>query len=156
MGNGCIQQIGSGAELFDKPSSGYVAKFLGINSFKGKAIRTRGGFLEIEANGTLLLAPSMPNLLGKNVIATLKPENITLSKSAPTTANGSDVVNSVEGVVTEMVQMRSNAQVTVDTGFILKTRLLLGVIKNLGLCVGDNVYVNFAADSLNVFVDDGS
>jgi ABC-type Fe3+/spermidine/putrescine transport system ATPase subunit len=156
MGNGCIQQIGSGTELFDKPSSGYVAKFLGINSFKGKALRARRDFMEIEANGILLLAPSMPNLLGKNVIATLKPENIKLSKSAPAIAEGSDKVNSVEGVVTEMVQMRSNAQVTVDTGFILKTRLLLGSIKNLGLCIGDKVYVSFSADSLNVFADDGS
>jgi ABC-type Fe3+/spermidine/putrescine transport system ATPase subunit len=155
MGNGCIQQIGSGAELFDKPSSGYVADFLGVNSFKGKAVKMREGVLEIVANGTVLLASSTPNLLGKNVVATIKPENITLSKSAEVCADGV-ICNSVEGTVIEMVQMRSNAQVTVDVGFPLKTRLLLSVIKNLGLSIGDKVYVCFNSDSLNVFADDGN
>ena len=34
MGNGHIEQIGSRTEIFDKPSSGYVAKFLGINTLE--------------------------------------------------------------------------------------------------------------------------
>jgi ABC-type Fe3+/spermidine/putrescine transport system ATPase subunit len=154
MGNGCIQQIGSGAELFDKPKSGYVAKFLGVNSFKGKAVKAKGEILEIEANGKLLMTSSAPNLVGKSVVATLKPENITLSKSAESTPNGT--INSVEGTITEMVQMRSTAQVTLDVGFLLKARLSLSAVKNLGLTVGDRVYVNFAADSLNVFAEDNN
>jgi len=151
MGNGCIQQTGSGTELFDKPKSGYVAKFLGVNSFKGKAVKAMGELLEIEANGTLLRASSASNLIGKNVIATLKPENITLSKSTNSAPNGT--ANSVEGTITEMVQMRSTAQVTLDVGFTLKARLSLSIVKNLGLTVGDKICVNFAVDSLNVFAD---
>jgi hypothetical protein len=42
------------------------------------------------------------------------------------------------------------------SGFELKTRVLLSVIKNLGLNVGDKVYVCFDFDSLNVFADDGN
>ena len=76
MGNGHIEQIGNRTEIFDKPSSSYVAKFLGINTFKGKAVKTHDGLLEIEVNGILLLAPSAPDLVGKDVIATIKPENI--------------------------------------------------------------------------------
>ena len=155
MGNGSIQQIGSGADLFDKPNSGYVAKFLGVNSFKGKATKTRGRFLEIEANSLLLLSTLTPNLVGKNIIATIKPENITLTKSADIESQG-DEVNFIEGIVTEMVQMRSNAQVTVDVGIVLKTRLPLTVIKNLGLMVGDKVHVFFNAETLNVFADDSN
>jgi ABC-type Fe3+/spermidine/putrescine transport system ATPase subunit len=153
MGNGRIEQIGCGAELFDKPSSKYVAAFLGINAFKAKAVRAQGELMEIEANGTRVLAPLAPNLLGKNVIATIKPENIALSKSADK-ASKDEGINSIEGVVAEMVQMRSNAQVTLDVGFPLKTRLLLSVVKGLGLTIGDKVNVHFAADSLNVFADD--
>ena len=155
MGHGSIQQIGSGVDLFDKPSSGYVAQFLGVNSFKGKAIKNRGHLLEIEVQGSLLYAISDSNLLGKNVIATIKPESITLVKPA-SIATQSDEINSLEGIVNEMVQMRSNAQVTVDVGFSLKTRVPLSIIKSLGLSVGDKVYVYFTADSLNVFADDGN
>ena len=155
MGNGRIEQIGNRTEIFDKPSSSYVAKFLGVNTFKAKATKIRGGFLEIETNGLLLLAPSTESLLGKNVIGTIKPENITLSKYADITANGNGI-NFIEGVVTEMIQMRSNAQVTVDVGFVLKTRVLLSVIKNLGISVGDKVYACFNADALNIFADDSN
>jgi ABC-type Fe3+/spermidine/putrescine transport system ATPase subunit len=138
MGNGHIEQVGCGTEIFDKPSSSYVAKFL-----------------EIEANGVLLLAPSAPNLIGKNIVATLKPENITLSKSTNPVSNNI-TINSVEGTVAEMVQMRSTAQLTIDLGFILKARISLAIIKKLGVIVGDKIYVNFAADSLNVFADDNN
>jgi ABC-type Fe3+/spermidine/putrescine transport system ATPase subunit len=153
MGNGCIQQIGSGAELFDKPRSGYVAKFLGINTFKGKAAKTKGDFLEVEVDGTELLAPSQAELVGKKVVCTIKPENVTLTK---TSAQKDTKDNSIEGTITEMVQMRSTAQLTVETGFPLKVRLPLVTIKNLGVNIGDKVYVCFSADSLNVFVDDGN
>jgi ABC-type Fe3+/spermidine/putrescine transport system ATPase subunit len=155
MGNGRIEQVGCGAEIFDKPSSSYVAKFLGVNVFKGKAVKIQGGLLEIEANGVLLLAPSAPNLIGKNIVATLKPENITLSKSANPVSNDM-TVNSVKGTVKEMVQMRSTAQLTIDVGFVLKARISLTIIKKLGIIVSDKIYVNFAADSLNVFVDDNN
>ncbi len=148
MGNGHIEQIGTGEEIFDKPSSSYVAKFLGINAFKGKALKSRNGLLEVEANGVQLLASAAPDLEGKDVIATLKPENITLSKSADR-----DSGNCVEGTITEMVQMRSTAQVTVDIGFVLKARLQLGAVKTLGLNIGDKVYVCFDAHALNVIAD---
>ena len=152
MGNGRIEQIGCGADLFDKPSSKYVASFLGINAFKGKVVRAQGGLLEIEANGTQLIAHSAPNLVGKNITATIKPESITLSKSTDSTT--SDEGNSLEGTITQMVQMRSNAQVTVDVGFLLKARQPLSVIKNFGFTIGDKILVHFSADSLNVFADD--
>src|SRR5208283_5154584 len=152
MGNGHIEQIGDRTEIFDKPRSSYVAQFLGINTFKGKAVKTHDGLLEIDVNGMLLLAPQASNLVGKNVIATIKPEEIMLSKSADFNLNRV-LGNSVEGVITEMVQMRSNAQVTIDAGFLVKTRLSLSAIKNLNVNIGDKVNVYFNADALNVFAD---
>ena len=68
--------------------------------------------------------PKAPNLVGKNVIVTIKPEDIMLSKSADsslTSASG----NSVEGVITEMVQMRSNAQVNDRRGLFSKNKALI-------------------------------
>lgn len=152
MGNGHIEQIGNKTEIFDKPSSSYVAKFLGINTLKGKAVRSEDGLIEIEADGVKLLARGNINLDGKNITATLKPDNIVVSKSPISDFNGARG-NAVEGTITEMVQMRSNAQVTVDAGFQIKTRLPLSAIKNEGFSIGDKVYVCFSADSLNVFAD---
>ncbi len=146
MGNGHIEQIGNRTEIFNKPSSKYVAKFLGINAYQGKVVKTRLGLLEVEVNGVPLSAPSVPELVGREVIVTIRPESIMLATRVSKGAS----VNSVEGVITEMVQMRSTTQVTVDVGFLVKARLLSKAIKDLGFSVGDKVYVCFDAEALNV------
>ena len=154
MGNGRIEQVGCRGEIFDKPGSGYVAKFLGINTVKGKATRIRAGLLEIDVNGVTLYAPLIPSLVGKDVIVTIKPEDMSISKSVEHSIN--EVGNSIGGVITEMVQMRSTAQITVDAGFLLKTRISLSTIKNLEINLGDKIYVCFNAGSLNVFAEDSN
>jgi ABC-type spermidine/putrescine transport systems, ATPase components len=149
MGNGRIEQIGGATEIFDRPSSVYVAQFLGINTFKGTALTMKGGLLEIDVNGVHLLAAAASVLEGKTVVATLKPEDISIEKL--TTKGG--VTNAVEGTIKEMTQMRSTAQVTVDVGFPLKSRLQLSMIKAEALSVGDKVQVCFSPEALNVFAD---
>ncbi len=155
MGNGRIEQIGSGQEIFDRPASRYIAGFLGINAFKGKAVAAEGGFLAVEAAGIRIFSQANADLVGRNVVVTLKPEDITLLKVTDPKPKD-EGVNSIEGVIAEMVQMRSTGQVTIDAGFALKARLSLSRIKQVGLSVGDRVQVCFTADSLNVFVDDES
>ena len=154
MGNGRIEQIGNRTEIFDKPVSKYVAQFLGVNAFKGTAVKAGSGVLEVEVNGVRLLVCSTLNLVGKAVTVTVKPEDIMLSTSkSPDVGFNGGVGNYIEGTITEMVQMRSTAQVTVDVGFLLKVRLALGLIRELGVNVGDRVYTYFNADSLNVFAE---
>ena len=151
MGNGCIQQVGSREEIFDKPTSNYVASFLGINVLRGKAVGAHDGFVQIEVDGLQLWACGDPGLVGKNTTATIKPEDIMLSKSVSLV--GDDSFNQVVGTITSMVQMRSNAQVTVDAGFVVKSRLPLSLIKTVGIGIGDKVYICFKAEALNVFAD---
>ena len=71
MGNGHIEQIGDRTEIFDKPKSVYVAQFLGINSFKGKATNNDAGMLGINVNGVQLVAPQAPHLDGKKSLPQL-------------------------------------------------------------------------------------
>ena len=152
MGNGRIEQIGINTEIYDKPTSSYVAKFLGINSFKGKALKTVSGVTEIEANGFQMKAVTAQAIAGKKIIVTIKPEDIIVSKSTDPDFKGAPN-NAIEGIVTEMVQMRSNAQVTIDAGFQLKTRISLSEVKNQAIRIGDKVHVFFSFDALNVFAD---
>jgi ABC-type Fe3+/spermidine/putrescine transport system ATPase subunit len=153
VGRGRIQQTGTAVEIYDRPASTSVAKFLGINTFRGKAVGTRGGLLEVEAAGVLFLAVASADLVGKAVVATLKPDSITLIplEKSPNSRLG----NAVEGTIVEMTQMRSTAQVTLDVGFTLKARLQLSTIKALGLSIGDRVQVCFAPEELNVFTESG-
>jgi ABC-type Fe3+/spermidine/putrescine transport system ATPase subunit len=150
LGDGHIQQTGSAVEIYDRPQSTFVAKFLGINAIRGKALDARSGLLEVDVDGVHLLAMASTDLQGKTVVVTLKPEDIALSTIG---THPSSLGNAVEGTIVEMTQMRSTAQVTLDVGFTLKARLPLNTIKALGLSVGDRVQVCFNPEVLNVFVD---
>ena len=147
MGNGRIEQVGNRTEIFDKPTSAYVAKFLGINAYSGKAGNMQNGFLTVEVDGVKLLSAASQGLEGKMVTVTLKPEDITLT----TNAKGAVGSNHLQGIITEMVQMRSTAQVAIDVGFVIKSRISFAAIKSLGVTVGDRVYVSFSPEVLNVF-----
>ncbi|MDR0372525.1 MAG: ABC transporter ATP-binding protein [Nitrososphaerota archaeon] len=153
MGKKHVEQIGCTTEIFNKPASNYVAKFLGINTYAGKALEMHGGLLEIEINGVHLYAAVSSSLAGKNIVVTLKPEDITLSNSKTSRLNGLD--NFIEGTITEMTQMRSTVHTIINIGFPLHARPQMSTLKELGLTIGDKVQVCFDPQMLNVFEDTG-
>lgn len=147
MGNCCIEEIGNKAEIFDKPKSKTAAKFLGLNIIQGKAIKTTEEMMELEINNTCILATCASDLAGKKIIATIKPEDITLSRKPAESGN------CIEATVVSVTQMRTSAQITFDAGFLLKTRLPIQEAKVLGLTIGEKVFACFNFDALNVFAD---
>jgi iron(III) transport system ATP-binding protein len=74
MNHGVIEQIGTPAEIYRKPSSAFVADFVGTMSFlEAQAAgpgRMRSGTLELQCSANLDLAPGTPVTLG------LRPEEI--------------------------------------------------------------------------------
>ena len=103
MGNGHIEQVGRGDEISDKPASSYVAKFLGSNTFNGKAQKISGEFLEVNANGAKLFAPPVAGLEGKDVTIALKTEDVLVSKSGDV-----ELKNCLDGCIVEMVENAFN------------------------------------------------
>ncbi len=74
MNHGVIEQIGTPAEIYQKPSSAFVADFVGTMSFleahSAGPGRMRSGTLELQCTNNLDLAPGTPVTLG------LRPEEI--------------------------------------------------------------------------------
>jgi ABC-type Fe3+/spermidine/putrescine transport system ATPase subunit len=151
LGNGHIEQVGNREEIFDKPQTAYVAKFLGTNTFEGKVIKKQNEYLQIEINNIPLLATFSTNkeLAEKNVTVAIKPEDITLSTENPT--SNSNITNNLQGIITEIIQTHSTTQITIDVGFIIKTKNTHTIIKKLGITVGDKVYIAFSPSALNIF-----
>ncbi|MCL2643449.1 MAG: ABC transporter ATP-binding protein [Candidatus Bathyarchaeota archaeon] len=154
LGNGHIEQIGNKKEIFDKPQSEYVAKFTGTNILKGKATKQQNKqHIQIETNNNTLLTTTSTNteLIGKNVTITIKPEDITLTTKKPTNTNNSNITNTLQGTITEIIQMHSTTQITVDIGFPIKTKITPTMIKKLEATIGDTVYITFNPSTLNIF-----
>jgi ABC-type Fe3+/spermidine/putrescine transport system ATPase subunit len=151
MGNGRIEQIGERTDIFNRPSSQYVAEFLGLNVYTGKALQNNGETLQLDVDGVQVLAGATPDLAGKPVVVTLKPEDIQLSLVPSVDPSWKNVgYNSLKGTVLEVIQMRSTTQLTVDVGFHVKCRVLASVFRQIGFQAGQEVYVQFKADDLNV------
>jgi len=152
MGSGKIEQVDHRDRILEKPNSGYVAEFLGLNVYSGKVVDNSSGLARIAIDGIEISAISAAGLREGNSLITLKPEDVVLS-SEPAITNpkwNRCTCNNLSGTIVEIIRMKSNAEVIVDAGFPIKSEMTLSSLKELGLDVGKRVFAHFKADSLNV------
>ena len=105
MNQGGIEQIGSPAEVFEKPATSFVAKFLGDpNVIRGKAVEVDGSHVVCEINGERRVkgTANVDILKGANVDVLIRGERIRLT----TGANGPD--NSVPIRIEHAVYLGNN------------------------------------------------
>lgn len=154
MGSGRIEQVGCRDEILGKPNSRYVAEFLGLNVYNAKVVETPMGKLKLEINGVLLRVPHSVNLTEKQVLVTIKPEDVILSSDAEVNSKWKGCTcNIFSGTVVEITLMRTIAVVTVDVGFLVRSKLTLSSLGDLGLIEGENVMVHFKVGALNVALE---
>ena len=91
MDQGVIRQIGSPSDVYEHPTSKFVAGFIGsINMVEGEVTGVKGDYIEV-------LSPSLGQPLraigqsgfasGDKVSLAFRPEKITISRKKPATAN---------------------------------------------------------------------
>ncbi len=90
MNHGCIVQIGTPIEIYEKPKDSFVASFLGQeNFFRGKVVSQNGNALKMEtAEGLLVNASPNPGLTQHTqVMLVIKKERIKI-KAVPAGRDG--------------------------------------------------------------------
>jgi ABC-type Fe3+/spermidine/putrescine transport system ATPase subunit len=86
MERGTIAQLGTGAELYDRPNSRFVADFVGyMNYLDGAVTSIADGLAEVDiGGGPRLKASAAPNCgVGDQVEIAVRPEMISISEAAP-------------------------------------------------------------------------
>ena len=79
MRDGQLEQTGSPAEVYQRPTSRFVASFLGAaNFFHGRVDRVAEGSARIAADGGAMLTVAVARPLGSPVTVALRPEAITV------------------------------------------------------------------------------
>jgi ABC-type Fe3+/spermidine/putrescine transport system ATPase subunit len=114
MNQGRIEQLGTQTDIYLYPQSDFVAEFIGANN------RLEGQVTQIEADRTLiqtqdlaLACPSRPGLQpGDQVVAYIRPEDITVLKNGA----GESYRNIVEGTVEQIIFEGATAQLHVKVG----------------------------------------
>jgi ABC-type Fe3+/spermidine/putrescine transport system ATPase subunit len=88
MDRGRIEQFGTPSEIYNRPKTPFVARFIGdTNLFSGKVAAVDGGqiLVEVDELATTLRAGSTPGTfrVGDRISLTVRPENVKISPAGP-------------------------------------------------------------------------
>jgi spermidine/putrescine transport system ATP-binding protein len=134
---GKIEQVGTPHDLYDRPTSRYVADFIGeTNLVNGVLVEGARGPIVVQANGRLLKGWSDTEApTGTAVSLSIRPEAIRLLDP------GDSAENVVEGVVAEVVYL--GALVRVHLGWGESPRLVFHAPAATALSAGTPVRVGW-------------
>ncbi len=112
MNQGLIEQIGTPAEVYDRPSSAFVADFVGeTNLFECRVIEQDGAFVELRSSTGLAIVAAKP----KNwrpiaeAVVSVRPEKIKLSTEYP-----NQPYNTYRGILNNVLYLGDHSQFVVD------------------------------------------
>jgi iron(III) transport system ATP-binding protein len=107
MNGGRIDQLGTPEDIYDRPQSEFVARFIGAsNVLKGKALDDN----HMSFAGASLLVVGVKLTAGRDAAVAVRQHDIQLSTQAPDAAN-----NAVKAVVTRQVFLGANRDYMVET-----------------------------------------
>jgi len=142
MNKGIIEQIGEVKEIFGKPNSPFVAKFVGMkNLFEAKFNGTQAVLSDLKIEiGRVVDLPS-------NYVA-IRPEEIVISLDKIS----SSMRNSFQGKIMGINNHNFYYEVIVNVNDVPFTGLVTkGALVELGIEEGKMVYVSFKASAVHVF-----
>ena len=120
MSKGRLVQVGTPAEIYERPSCRFVADFIGaVNLFEGRVVAA-GAVLAVdcpELSQTISVAGAAP--VGAAVAVAVRPERIALSTQPP------DLANRLQGTVREIAYRgeASTYHVAVGAGRLIRVTL---------------------------------
>jgi len=140
-----IFQMGTPEEVFLKPAHKFVAEFVGVRNVK------KGTATHLEPDLTLIKLRkiniySISHLEGL-VYASIRPEDITLSKMKVI----SSALNEFKGNVKGIVDNGGLIEIEVDVGEDFTVHMTRKSFLDMELTVGSEVWLQFKASAVNVF-----
>lgn len=144
INKGRILQVGTPEEIFRKPTSEFMANFVGVeNLLKGNA-KIKNDLTIINVDGINLVST---NKIEGNVHLTIRPEDIIISREKIK----SSARNSLKGNVIEIADMGGIIRVCVDVGFPLVVFVTRQSFIDLEINIGSAIWLSFKAQSVHVF-----
>ena len=155
MDKGEVRQVGSPNEVYEFPSSRFVAGFIGsVNSFEATVIAREGGHLRLDvpALGGGILARDIPAAVeGQTVSVAVRPEKMRITKERP------DGPNAVAGHVKDLAYFGKDSLYRVALpAALIQAHAVNARRGDEGSRVADwdeDVWVSFDASAAIVLVD---
>jgi spermidine/putrescine transport system ATP-binding protein len=124
MNRGRVEQVGDPEEVYERPSTTFVAGFIGVSNLMPAAISAPG---EVRlAHGPTLRVPTPELGPGEYCNAVVRPEKLRIETLGATEgAPGSNGVPGIEGVVESSVYLGTSTQIVVDLGGEVRMTVLV-------------------------------
>jgi putative spermidine/putrescine transport system ATP-binding protein len=114
MRDGCIEQIGSPAAIYERPTTPFVAAFIGtLNALPVEAVDPSAGTLLLGGR-VLRAGTAFSESLGRELVLGLRPESIELGPPRPKGAPDSPGRNEIDGVVEDAMFLGSIVRLSVS------------------------------------------
>ena len=143
--DGQILQIGTPDEIFRKPNSELVARFLMTrNIIEGEVSDSSDGQSVFSVEGTKL---AVNTTLRGRAHASIRPEDILISREPL----HSDALNSLQGTITRIVDRGSVIYIKVNVPPEFTCLILRRSLKEIGLKEKEKAFITFDASDVNIF-----
>src|SRR3954451_19626768 len=129
MDAGRLEQVATPRELYEAPSSRWIAEFVGdINIFDGEAGWRQDNRLvvTIKDGATITVGEPRQPVTKTAVCVAIRPEKVKLWRRAPaTSAANADAINRLEGVVTDVSYLGGLTvyKVKLDSGVVVRSSM---------------------------------
>jgi molybdate transport system ATP-binding protein len=143
---GRVTQIGSPEDIRTSPRSRYAADFVGLNAFHGPLDRLEDGAGRLTAGDAEVIVPWPERFDGGNVIALLRPADVTLSLEAPV----GSARNVFEGPISWIAVEGERARVRIASTPPIVAEITVGSVDRLGLREGSHVWASFKAMEVRI------
>ena len=145
MMDGTVVQVGNPDEIFYKPISKEIAKFVKIeNIWEGKVIKKNEKELIVDVNGKQIVALSDHFKVGQGVRLIIRPEDIILGKG------NTSARNEFKGKVISVIKHGFYHIVRIDCGFEVEAAVTKQSIENLKIIEGKDINILFKATALQI------
>jgi putative spermidine/putrescine transport system ATP-binding protein len=142
--HGRIEQAGTAADLYERPRSLFVARFLGDSNVLAGVVSRRNGTPTLQSENFRLLLPSRPEVPdGEGASIVIRPERLVVGRDVADQQPG---VNVLRGRVHEIIYLGGLRRLEVDVGAAV--RLIVQEQAGVGSTAetGDEVLVAWRPD----------
>src|SRR3984957_945029 len=129
MDQGRLEQVATPRELYEAPSSRWVAEFVGdVNIFEGQVESREASRLMISTRdaGTIAVAEPRHPITKAIVCVAIRPEKVKLSRRGPVSdAIHAHAINRLEGIVTDVGYLGgiTSYKVKLDSGAVIRSSM---------------------------------
>src|SRR5262245_56540516 len=149
MDKGEVMQVATPTEIYEAPSSRFVANFVGnVNLFEGRVVNRDQRGIRIESTGGMTIQTESAGDAepGKDVWFAIRPEKVRVSSRKP----AADGVNSAEGEIWDIAYLGDMTmyRVRLDDGRVIKTSALNSArVAEDPLTWHDRAWISFQPDA---------